>query len=136
MRSPNVAPAKMSLETTAVKTAFTDRFLRSLKPAQSGTRTTLWDAALPNFGARVTDKGHVSFFVMRRLRGRPRPVRVVLGPYPALSLADARKRARDTIADLTTGIHPGERQAELHKAELARNANLFENVATAFISRH
>ncbi len=119
-----------------MKKAFTDRFLRSLKPAQPGSRVTVWDAALPNFGVRVTDKGHASFFVMRRPRGLAKPVRVVLGAYPATSLADARERARAAINDLTAGVHPGEREAQRQRAELARRANLFENVASDFISRH
>src|SRR5207237_7107639 len=48
----------------------------------------------------------------------------------------ARKRARDAITDLTAGIHPGQREIERRKAEQARRANLFENVAADFITRH
>jgi integrase len=119
-----------------MKQAFTDRFLKALKPAPRGKRATYWDAVVPGFGVRVTDKRHVSFFVMRRRTGFARPVRVVLGPYPALSLAVARDRARDALHDLTAGIHPGERAAAERRAEETRKTNLFENVAAEFIERH
>ena len=59
--------------------------LKALKPAPAGKRNTLWDAGLSGFGVRVTDRGVVSFHVMRRLPGKPHPVRVVFGQYPALT---------------------------------------------------
>ena len=81
-----------------MKTILTDRALRALKPAPAGKRITFWDAALAGFGVRVTDRGVISFHVMRRLPGKPHPVRVVLGQYPALSLAAARKKAGVALA--------------------------------------
>ena len=62
-----------------MKTALTDRALKALKPAPAGERVVLWDAVLSGFGVRVTDRGVISFHVMRRLPGKPQPVRVVLG---------------------------------------------------------
>src|SRR5215211_2009046 len=79
-----------------MKQLLTDRALRNLKPAPAGKRLVIWDSALPSFGIRVTDTGKASFFVMRRRQGDPKPVRVVLGSYPAISLSDARERARQT----------------------------------------
>ena len=67
--------------------------------------------------------------------GLSKPVRVVLGAYPATKLTDARTRARDAITDLTAGIHPGEREAE-RRGPTTRRANLFENVAADFVARH
>jgi HNH endonuclease len=46
------------------KTLITDRFLRGLKPAPAGTRTVVWDTAVPGFCVRVTDKGAASFSVI------------------------------------------------------------------------
>jgi len=66
-----------------LKTILTDKALRALKPAPAGKRIALWDASLSGFGVRVTDRGAVSFLVMRRLPGEPHPVRLVLGRYPA-----------------------------------------------------
>ena len=92
-----------------MKTILTDKALRALKPAPAGKRITLWDAALAGFGVRVTDRGVISFHVMRRLPGKPHPVRVVLGQYPALSLTAARKKAGSALDDLASGVHPRER---------------------------
>ena len=40
----------------ATKRDFTDRFLKSIKPAEKGGRPIYWDAQVPGFGIRVTDK--------------------------------------------------------------------------------
>ena len=42
---------------TAKRAVFTDRYLKSLKPAPAGKRITHWDAAKPSFGCRITDRG-------------------------------------------------------------------------------
>src|SRR5262249_40806223 len=88
----------------------TDRLLKSLKPAPAGQRTVHWDAARPSFGVRITDRGVVSFFVMRRMPGRPQPVRVSLGRYPDIGLAQARALATAAIGDLVAGTPPKPRE--------------------------
>src|SRR5271154_3310108 len=52
------------------KQVLTDRGLKALKDAKSGKRDMHWDAALPSFGVRVTDRGAASFVIMRRLHGK------------------------------------------------------------------
>jgi integrase len=112
--------------TTARRAVFTDRYLKSLKPAEAGKRIVHWDAAKPSFGCRITDRGVVSFFVMRRMRGKPQPVRVVLGRYPEISLAQARKLATTALGELVSGVHPRERR---------RQANTFAALADQFLRR-
>jgi integrase len=112
--------------TTAHRAIFTDRYLKSLKPAPAGKRVVHWDVAKPSFGCRVTDRGVVSFFVMRRMPGRPQPVRVVLGRYPDISLAKARKLATTALGDLVSGVHPKRR---------GRSVDTFGALADAFFSR-
>src|SRR3712207_6783289 len=112
-----------------LKQVLTDRALRALKPAPAGKRVVVWDATLPSFGVRVTDTGKVSFFVMRRRQGDPKPVRIVLGPYPALSLSDARTRAREAVAELSAGINPSERKAAQRAAESQRAQSTVSHVA-------
>jgi len=114
--------------TTAHRAVFTDRYLRSLRPAPRDKRLVHWDAASPSFGCRVTDRGVVSFFVMRRMPGNPRPVRVVLGRYPEVSLATARKLATTALGDLVAGVHPKQRQRE-------RRVNTFAALAAEFLRR-
>ena len=112
----------------ATRAVFTDRYLKSLKPAPTGKRIVHWDAAKPSFGVRVTDRGVISFFVMRRMPGKPQPVRVSLGRYPEISLAQARKLATTAIGDLVSGIHPRER-------EQRRRSSSFAALTEAFLSR-
>jgi len=114
--------------TTARRAVLTDRLLKSLKPAPAGKRVVHWDTAKPSFGCRVTDRGVVSFFVIRRMHGKPQPVRVVLGRYPNISLAKARKLATAALGDLVSGVHPRE------SARL-RQVNTFGALADAFMHR-
>ena len=119
-----------------MKTTLTDKALRALKPAPAGKRITLWDAALAGFGIRVTDRGAISFHVMRRLPGKPQPVRVVLGQYPALTLSAARKKAGAALDDLASGVHPRERTRALRAAEDRRKAVTVASVVEEFATRH
>jgi integrase len=119
-----------------LKTILTDKALRALKPAPAGKRTTLWDAALAGFGVRVTDRGVVSFHVMRRLPGQPQPSRVVLGQYPALSLTAARKKAGAALDDIANGVHPRERERAERSAEDQRKAVTVAHVVEEFATRH
>jgi len=121
--------------TTAQRAVFTDRYLKSLKPAPMGKRITHWDAAKPSFGCRITDRGVVSFFVMRRMHGKPEPVRVVLGRYPDISLAQARKLATTALGDLVAGVHPRERDREQRLAEAKRQVNTFGALVDEFLRR-
>ena len=59
-------------------------------------RVEFWDAALPGFGLRVTDKGAKSWTVLFRAHGQLR--RLTLGKYPVLTLAAARDRAREVAS--------------------------------------
>ena len=112
--------------TTAQRVVFTDRLLKSLKPAPAGKRIVHWDAAKPSFGCRITDRGLVSFFVMRRMHGNPRPIRVVLGRYPDIGLAKARKLATAVLGDLISGVHPKQR---------VRPADTFAALTQEFLRR-
>ena len=119
-----------------MKHLLTDRLMRALKPAPEGKRLVIWDAALPSFGVRVTDTGKASFFIMRRANGDPKPVRVVLGSYPAISLSDARERARQALVELSAGIHPVRQKAAQRAAAVRQAQSTVEAVAEDFIRRH
>src|SRR5712671_2158533 len=102
---------------SAMKVTFTTAFLRS--PCDPGTREPIglpaegkrlriWDAHTNGLGLRITSGGAKSFFVVRRAKGRPDPVTIVLGRYPDMSLAEARDRAEDLLRDLKKGVDPRE----------------------------
>lgn len=71
----------------------TDPFIRKLKPGPK--RIEVRDTLLPGFGIRVSPKGKKTHFVCCRVYGKQK--RVQLGHYPAVTLADARKRAREIL---------------------------------------
>jgi Arm DNA-binding domain len=117
-----------------MKTMLTDRALKAMKPATPGTRKMVWDAAVPSFGVRVSERGKLTFLVMRRLHGKL--LRRTLGQYPIMTLGAAREVALEALRDIAKGIDPKQKQAALQRAEARQRANSFGAVAEEFIARH
>jgi integrase len=107
----------------------TAKTVANTKPPARG-RIEYWDAALPGFGLRVTEKGAKSWTVLYRVHGRAR--RSTLGSYPAVPLAEARERARDILREVDKGNDPAALRAE----DRRRAADLFHAVAAEFVDRH
>jgi len=120
----------------ARKVALTDRSLKALKPAPFGKRLMVWDGIQPNLAVRVTDKGRRSFVVVARLPGAPQPTWTVLGQYPTVSLADARKAAREALGALAEGKRPSEVLEQKRRDAAARHKETFAGVAELFIKLH
>ena len=76
-----------------MRTTLTENAIRAANP-----NTTLWDGAVRNFGLRVTPAGAKSFIV---LLGSGR--RHAIGRYPTISLAQARMKAKQVLAERTLG---------------------------------
>ena len=87
----------------------------------------VWDAAVPGFGVRVTDKGKTTFVVMRRLRGKV--ARRALGQYPIMPLAKGREAGLEALRDIEQGIDPKEKKEAAARADAHRRANSFASVA-------
>src|ERR1700730_17942942 len=75
----------------------TELMLRATKPPERGT-TTLWDGAQKHFGVRISQGGAKSFII---LSGSGR--RQAIGRFPTISLASARTRAKELLAEQTLG---------------------------------
>jgi integrase len=120
----------------ARKVVLTDRALKALRPAPAGKRYWVWDAATSNLGVRVTDKGHRSFIVVRRRPGDQQPFNHVIGSYPAVTLADARKQAPDALSAIVAGRTPGEVERERLRSEARKRKDTFAGVAEDFIKLH
>jgi integrase len=111
----------------------TDKYLKSLKPPASG-RLVIPDAAAPGLSLRVTATGAQSWLVRFRPRGQKQKG-VVLGPYPAVTLAYARQRATKIVAGAKAGmdlIADEQRQAEAEARARARARTVAE-VAPDFL---
>ena len=101
---------------------FSSKTLDGLKFTKSG-QIDLWDSVLPGFAVRV-GKNTKTFFVGTRVNGKYR--RITVGSYPAIGLADARKRAGEIINDAQRGVGP-----ELRKKR--EKVGTFGAVAQAFM---
>jgi len=91
-----------------------DRRVMALKPTP-GRQVDYFDERFPGFGVRVSPLGRKSWFVMYRFRGRPR--RLTFGPYPHLSLADARAKAAAVMREVLHGVDPAAVKAAERRAE-------------------
>src|SRR5215207_1183177 len=77
-----------------------------------------FDHRMPGLVLRVSARGTKSWNAIYRHHGRAR--RLTIGPYPIITLDDARARARDALCSVSRGIDPsGVRADKLTFAELA-----------------
>jgi integrase len=104
----------------------TARFIDSLKtPAK---RTEWFDEGVPGLCLRITETGHKSWGLYYRLAGRQQ--RISLGNYVALSLKEARSKARVALNDVANRRNPLAAKIE------ERTAETFRAMATEYIERY
>ena len=115
------------------RTVLTPKFIASIK-ATPGQRAEHWDAIVPSFGVRVTERGTKTFIVYRRWPGSRAPARRSVGDAKHLSLAEARDRAREMIDLAERDIDPAERQRQVKIAEQRRRQATFKAVVEAWLA--
>jgi integrase len=125
------------LGATVVRVNLTDRFIKSRPAAPAGERTDYGDALVPGLVLRVTDRGHKSFALRARYPLQPtNPTRRLIGEVGAISLEQARQKAREWLELIGKGIDP-KIEAERQKAAAhRRQANTFACVAQDFLDQH
>ena len=117
--------------------SLTDRFIQSCKPAPAGKRIDYADSVVPGLVLRVTDRGHKSFALRCRYPSHPdNPTRRALGDYGALSLDDARQKARRWLELIGKGIDPKIEEARQKAEAQRRQITTFAAVAADFLERH
>jgi integrase len=85
----------------------TDPFVRNLKPAAPGQRYAVSDALVPGLRVRVTDRGHRSYVLWRRVNKKAKSASALaLGDVGQLTLAEAREKARAWLAQIEAGQDP------------------------------
>jgi hypothetical protein len=104
----------------------TDRGVKALKAG--GQRYEAWDDELPGFGVRVAPSGLKTWVVRYVQAGRKR--RLKLGNMPAVSLADARRLARQVLASVALGGDPAADK------EAQQEAATFGHLAEVYLERH
>ncbi len=115
------------------KRAITDRTVKSLKPAKAGKRYDLQDSIVPGLAVRVTERGHKSFALIARYPGSQNPTRRALGDYGALTLEQARHKARHWLELINKGVDPAIEAEREKMAALRKQKNTFAAVAEDFI---
>jgi integrase len=101
------------------------------------TRREVPDGRISGLYLILQPSGAKSWAVRYRVAGQPK--KLTLGPYPAIDLATARKRAQEAISDVAGGKDPAAvKQAAraAAKAERQAEADLIERVIESFIERH
>ena len=104
----------------------TDSAVRSLRPDER--QVDYWDLEPRGFGVRVSSAGRRTFIVRYRAAGRYR--RMSLGRYPTVSLADARRRARQVLGEVASDGDPAQVRQD------ARQAPTFEALAALYLEKH
>jgi integrase len=106
----------------------TDRAVRALRPKQ--TPVDVRDGRQPGLVLTVLPSGRKQFTVRYRFQGKQR--RLLLGEYPSVKLAEARKRARKAQSAIDDGRDvAGERQA----AKAARTDTV-RTLADDYLKKH
>jgi integrase len=116
----------------------TDATLKSLKPAPAGKRINILDDILPGFLIQVTDKGQASYYIYARFGGQRAPSRRKIDKVGAISLADARARAREQLEAARAGRDPKaeERAAELVKQGRVTVSGALEHYIAKRVRQH
>jgi integrase len=110
------------------KTKFTNRSVKSIECPPPIKQIDHWDATIERFGLRVSWTGKKTWVIFYRHNHRAR--RMTLGAYPAMSLADARERARKALNAVDDGRDPALERAD------AANAKTFADLCKDYMERH
>ena len=87
---------------------------RPARDSRPGPRDTiLFDRTLPGFGLRVHPSGRKVWIVQARIAGRTRRLRIAR--HGEMELAEARRRARDTLARIRAGENPAEERRRVRR---------------------
>jgi integrase len=119
------------------KINLTDRFISSDKRKPLNGRMDYPDAQVPGLALRVTSAGHRSFVLIARFPLHPKnPTRRALGDLGAITLEQARAKARRWLELIGKGIDPAVEEARQRAEAQRRQVNTFAAVAGEFLDRH
>ena len=106
------------------------------KAAPTNRRQEITDGQVPGLVLLVQPTGAKSFAVRYSRAGRV--MKVTLGPYPALSLAEARRRALGIAASVANGADPAEEKKAARKAaaRVPDAVKTVRTIADEFLKRH
>jgi integrase len=103
------------------------------KDGKSRTRQDYWDAVVPSFGIRVTDKGQRTYILAGRFPGSSAYTRRELARVGSISLADARTKARRWIELIGQGKDPAAEEGRIARENQRHQENTFAQAAADYI---
>lgn len=113
----------------AIYFALTDAKIRALKAKSKAYKVSDFGGLYLN----VTTKGSKLWRLKYRFSGKEG--KLSFGPYPDVSLKQARDMKDEARALLASGSNPASVKAEAKKAELGKSENNFNNVADRFVHK-
>lgn len=91
------------------KRDFSKRMIEAIRPPATG-RAWIYDAAQPGLCMMITPAGTKSFYLYRKVKGRPQRYRI--GAYPAVTVEQARHECMRLLGRIVQGADPiAERRA-------------------------
>jgi integrase len=114
----------------------TDRAVKSLRPAAQGKRYIVADVVVPGLGVRVTDRAHRTYVLGARFPGSKHFKRRELGEVGALTLEEARNKARDWLELIKAGRDPADVERKKRQENRQIASNTFGAVVEDFVVRH
>ena len=113
---------------TSYRLNFTKAALLKAPPAAKGKRDYHYDTKESGLILDVTDKGTKSFYLYKRIDGRPE--RVLLGRFPDISIENARTMAAKAKGEIAHGNNPQNEKRAI-RAEIT-----FEELFSEFMERY
>ena len=110
----------------ASKPRLTQEHLSRLKSPAKGEATT-WCGSLPRFGVRMRAGSKRKTFLIKYRTAEGRQRKMTLGDWPALSVDEARRMARQHLGDVERGNDPAE------DSQRDRSAPTMADLAQAFL---
>lgn len=115
----------------------TNKYIESDKRVPASGRVDYQDVLVPGLALRVSSTGHRAFVLTARYPSHPKnPTRRALGNYGALTLEQARVKAREWLALLSKGTDPKVEEARQRAVALRSQQNNFGYVAEEFLKRY
>lgn len=112
------------------KRALDDRTLKAAKPR--AVIYDLPDGLVPGLAVRISPKGRKTFVLVARYGGAKNPTRRALGVYGAMTLEQARHKARHWIETVQKGSDPAVQEERDRVAQIEREKLTFEHVVADF----
>jgi hypothetical protein len=110
------------------KLNFNKTNILNLSLPEKGKIAYYYDAQVSGLGIMLFPSGTKTFFVYKRVNGRPDKIK--LGRFPQMAVEQARKAAYSIINEIDKGIDP-----KLEKSKIAKEM-LFSELFQEFMEKH